>query len=115
MPGSDLYFDRNTCSLTALAFSPSILFAFIFFSVNIFHHSFQKMVTTHSLHYSRNASLAIAQKFNAKTPQGTIQKLTLWQGKDVRFTHGLPKTRHVLDWETNEPQNMSRNIYDLKK
>ena len=31
--GSDLYFNRNTCSLNALALSPSVLFHFILFSV----------------------------------------------------------------------------------
>ena len=35
MLGSDFYLDRNTCSLTALALSPSVLFHFILFSVKI--------------------------------------------------------------------------------
>ena len=30
MPGSDLHLDMNTCSLTALALSPSVLFLFHF-------------------------------------------------------------------------------------
>ena len=45
-PGSDLYLDRNICSLTALALSPSVLFRFILFSVKVigkqFQHGLQK-------------------------------------------------------------------------
>ena len=35
MLGSDFYLDKNTCSLTALALSPSVLFRFILFSMKI--------------------------------------------------------------------------------
>ena len=52
MPGSDLYLHRNTCSLTALALSPSVIFRFILFSVKIISTwllEISKMVNTHSL------------------------------------------------------------------
>ena len=31
---------------------------------------------------------------------------------DLHMCHGKPRTGHILDWTTNEPQNMPRNIYD---
>ena len=37
MPDSDLYLDRNTCPLAALALSPSVLSCFILFCENIPH------------------------------------------------------------------------------
>ena len=31
---------------------------------------------------------------------------------DLHMCYGKPRTGHILDWKTNEPQNMPRNIYD---
>ena len=50
VPGSDLYLDRNTCSLAALALSTSVPFHFIPFSVKLtFTWLPKKMVDTHTL------------------------------------------------------------------
>ena len=35
--------------------------------------------------------------------------------QDVHTCHQKPKTRHALDWKTNEMQNMSINLYKKKK
>ena len=32
--------------------------------------------------------------------------------RDLYMCHQKPRTRHILDWKTNELQNMSRNICD---
>ena len=52
MPDSDLYLDKNTCSLTAFALFPSVLFHFILFSwksENNFNTSSGKMANAHIL------------------------------------------------------------------
>ena len=59
--------------------------------------------------------LWIAQEFSAKTTESAIKKLTLWQWEVVRLTHMPQKkkrTGDILDWKTNQPQNMSRIISD---
>ena len=52
-------------------------------------------------------------ELSAETTQGAIQKLTPEQQEDLRMCHQNPRTGHILDWKTNEPQNMPRNIYDF--
>ena len=55
------------------------------------------------------AWLWIVREFSAEITHSTIQKLTLWQWKVARLTH-QPRTGHILDWKTNEPQNISKII-----
>ena len=66
MPGSDLYLDRNTCSLTALALSPSVLFHFILFSVKIIRkiistQASRKMVNAHTLQQKYKPSIELPE------------------------------------------------------
>ena len=71
MLGSGLYLNRNTCSCTTLALSPSVLFCFIFFSVKIiwqqFQHSFPKAGECLYLAVEIQPLFRIAWEFNAKT------------------------------------------------
>ena len=34
------------------------------------------------------------------------------RSRDLHMCHHKPRTGHILDWKTNEPQNMSRNTHD---
>ena len=34
------------------------------------------------------------------------------RSQDLHMCHQKPRTGHILDWKTNESQNMSTNIYD---
>ena len=96
----------------------SVLFHFILFSVKIFfkkiQHLFHKNGKCLYFAVEIQALLSIAWEFSAKTTQTAIQKLTLWQREvmDLHMCYRKPRTGHILDWKTNEPQNMPRNIYD---
>ena len=37
------------------------------------------------------------------------------RGCKIHTCHQKSTTEYIPDWKTNEPQNMSRNIHDLKK
>ena len=116
MPGSDLYLHRNTCTLTALVLSPSVLFQFIFFlSENhlktILTRLPQKLQTL--VLCSGNTSLTFKwlgiqywdyTKRNTETDSGSER---------LRLTQVLLKTQNRADsGQENKLQNGSRNIYD---
>ena len=116
MPGSDLYLHRNTCTLTALVLSPSVLFQFIFFlSENhlktILTRLPQKLQTL--VLCSGNTSLTLKwlgiqywdyTKRNTETDSGSER---------LRLTQVLLKTQNRADsGQENKLQNGSRNIYD---
>ena len=46
------------------------------------------------------------------TKCNTESDITAARYCNLRMCHREPRTGHILDWKTNEPQNMSRNIYD---
>ena len=60
------------------------------------------------------------QKYSVATycwcvaPQGNQENTVLQPTADLcrKIRHRKPRTSHILDWKTNKPQNMSRNIYD---
>ena len=119
MLGSDLYLDRNTCSLTVLALSPSVLFCLISFSVKIIWKHILTWIPEKNgecLFFATEIQTLLwtAREFSAKTTQSTIQKPTLWQWKVARITHAPPKTGHITRiGKQTKPQNTSRNINDL--
>ena len=54
-------------------------------------------------------------EFSAEAIESAMQKMKLWQWVVPRLRHVPQKTNrtgHILDWKTNEPQSMSRNISD---
>ena len=114
MPGWDLYLHGNTCSLTALALFPSVLFHFVLSENNLktIATSLPQKLQTLVL-CRRNTSLALNwlgiqyrdyTKRNTETDTGSER---------LRLTQALLKTQNrAYSGRENNLQNGSRNVCD---
>ena len=120
IPGSDLYLHVDTCSLTAVALPPSVFFFFFLFHFVLGGNKFNMASKTTT---TVNACTLLCKykprlelpEFSAEAIESAMQKMKLWQWVVPRLRHVPQKTNrtgHILDWKTNEPQSMSRNISD---
>ena len=115
MAGSDLYFNRNTCSLTALALSPSLLFHSILFSVKKKKSSTwppQKLQTL--ILCSGNTSLTLnCPKIQCRdyAKHNTETDTTVMRGHKT-YTCANENPEPGIFQTGKRTNHMSRNIYD---
>ena len=118
MPDSDLYLNRNTCTLTALPWH----FLHQFFSVS-FCSQWKSFEDNFNTAFRKNGKCLYLQwKYKPwfELPQDSVPRLHNAQYRnqhygserswDLHMCHWKPRTKHIPDWKINKPQNMSQNI-----
>ena len=67
---------------------------------------------THTLEWKYKPSFEWAENSAPRLHKAQYRNYTTASGHKTYMCHPKPRTGQILDWKTNVPQNMSRNIYD---